>query len=69
MDVLGRAAGDDALRGTLSHPWLRTTNQILAGIWISLCIVLLVMRLYTKIHIMRKFWWDDGSYGFYAYMV
>ncbi|GLB19599.1 hypothetical protein AtubIFM61612_009506 [Aspergillus tubingensis] len=59
MDLLGRAAGDDALRGTLSHPWLRTTNQILAGIWISLCIVLLVMRMYTKIHIMRKFWWDD----------
>ncbi|OJI79384.1 hypothetical protein ASPTUDRAFT_59470 [Aspergillus tubingensis CBS 134.48] len=59
MDLLGRAAGDDALRGTLSHPWLRTTNQILAGIWISLCIVLLVMRIYTKIHIMRKFWWDD----------
>ncbi|OJJ66985.1 hypothetical protein ASPBRDRAFT_187807 [Aspergillus brasiliensis CBS 101740] len=59
MDVLGRAAGDVALRGTLSHPWLRTTNHILAGIWIFLSTSLLVMRLYTKIHIMRKFWWDD----------
>ncbi|PWY63651.1 hypothetical protein BO83DRAFT_411832 [Aspergillus eucalypticola CBS 122712] len=59
MDVLGRAAGDDALRGTLSHPWLRTTNQILAGIWIFLCMIFLLMRLYTKIHIMRMFWWDD----------
>ncbi|KAI2898736.1 hypothetical protein CBS63078_7485 [Aspergillus niger] len=59
MDVVGRAAGGDAPLGTLSNPWLRTTNHILGAIWIFFCTILLVMRMYTKIHIMRKFWWDD----------
>ncbi|EHA24932.1 hypothetical protein ASPNIDRAFT_40852 [Aspergillus niger ATCC 1015] len=69
MDVVGRAAGGDAPLGTLSNPWLRTTNHILGAIWIFFCTILLVMRMYTKIHIMRKFWWDDAAAKFALLML
>ncbi|PWY90326.1 hypothetical protein BO94DRAFT_623130 [Aspergillus sclerotioniger CBS 115572] len=48
-----------ASEGDLAHPWLRTTNQVLAAAGMALCVGLLTMRIYTKVRIMGKFWWDD----------
>ncbi|RAL04833.1 uncharacterized protein BO80DRAFT_209742 [Aspergillus ibericus CBS 121593] len=51
--------GNAAAEYDLAHPWLRSTNQVLAAVGMAVCTGLLIMRIYTKIHIMRKFWWDD----------
>ncbi|PYI01253.1 hypothetical protein BO78DRAFT_401468 [Aspergillus sclerotiicarbonarius CBS 121057] len=53
------SAGNAAAQYDLAHPWLRTTNQVLVAVGMVLCTGLLAMRIYTKVRIMRKFWWDD----------
>ncbi|OGE52005.1 hypothetical protein PENARI_c011G05378 [Penicillium arizonense] len=40
-------------------PWLRTANRILASVGIGLSTGLLILRIYVKTRLMRKFWWDD----------
>ncbi|KNG86951.1 hypothetical protein ANOM_004212 [Aspergillus nomiae NRRL 13137] len=42
-----------------SQPWLRTANRVLIGVGLAINTPLLVMRIYTKIRLMRRFWWDD----------
>ncbi|OKL55349.1 hypothetical protein UA08_09333 [Talaromyces atroroseus] len=49
-----------SVAGDPSEPWLRTVNRIVAGVGIGLSTNLLIMRIYTKAKIMRKFWWDDA---------
>ncbi|KAE8369948.1 hypothetical protein BDV27DRAFT_104573 [Aspergillus caelatus] len=41
------------------QPWLQTANRVLIGVGLAINTPLLVMRIYTKIRLMRKFWWDD----------
>lgn len=43
-----------------SRPWLLNANRIAVGVGVTLCTLSLLMRLYTKASISRKFWWDDG---------
>lgn len=43
-------------------PWLITPNRVVAVIGIFIATTLLILRLYTKIHIMKKFGLDDGQY-------
>ncbi|KAL5332524.1 hypothetical protein BJX70DRAFT_404501 [Aspergillus crustosus] len=42
-----------------SYQRFRTANSIISGIGIGLCTFCLVMRVYTKARLLRKFWWDD----------
>ncbi|KAF3390003.1 hypothetical protein DPV78_011518 [Talaromyces pinophilus] len=53
FSIATRAVGDR------SDPWLRTASRVAAGVGIGLSTSLLIMRVYTKARIMRKFWWDD----------
>ncbi|KAE8153033.1 hypothetical protein BDV25DRAFT_44857 [Aspergillus avenaceus] len=39
--------------------WLRNANRVVAGVGISINTSLLLLRVYTKWHILRKLWWDD----------
>ena len=45
-----------------SSPWLLTANRIAVVVGVALCTLSLLMRLYTKAHILRKFGWDDGEH-------
>ncbi|PWY66776.1 hypothetical protein BO70DRAFT_301531 [Aspergillus heteromorphus CBS 117.55] len=56
---LASAAGSPDAAYNLAHPWLRTTNWVLVAVGMSVCTGLLAMRIYTKVRIMRRFWWDD----------
>ncbi|KAJ5379868.1 uncharacterized protein N7496_002296 [Penicillium cataractarum] len=42
-------------------PFLQEANRVLVAVGLSLSTSCLVMRLYTKGLILRKFWWDDGT--------
>lgn len=64
MEAASAAASASNTTGSPGHGWLRTTNLALATVGIAVCTPLLVMRIYTKIRIMKKFWWDDGEYAF-----
>jgi hypothetical protein len=44
------------------RPWLITPNRVVAVIGIFIATTLLILRLYTKIHITKKFGLDDGQY-------
>ncbi|KAE8334031.1 hypothetical protein BDV39DRAFT_188334 [Aspergillus sergii] len=44
-----------------SQPWLQTANRVLIGVGLAINTPLLVMRIYTKIRLMRRFWWDDAA--------
>lgn len=59
VSIANAAAAED----DLAHPWLRTTNRVLAVAGMGLCVGLLAMRIYTKVRILRKFWWDDGTFS------
>ncbi|OJJ95770.1 hypothetical protein ASPACDRAFT_81829 [Aspergillus aculeatus ATCC 16872] len=59
MEAASAAASASNTTGSPGHAWLRTTNLALATVGIAVCTLLLVMRVYTKIRIMKKFWWDD----------
>ncbi|KAJ5641696.1 hypothetical protein N7490_005696 [Penicillium lividum] len=53
LDFLGtRDTGD-------STPWLRTANRVVVGVGLALSTSALIMRVYTKTRVMKKFWWDD----------
>ncbi|PYH98439.1 hypothetical protein BO71DRAFT_344885 [Aspergillus ellipticus CBS 707.79] len=54
------AAGSPAAAYNLAHPWLRTANWVLVAVGMGICTGLLGLRVYTKIRIMRRFWWDDA---------
>ncbi|KAJ0422220.1 hypothetical protein BJY00DRAFT_311282 [Aspergillus carlsbadensis] len=41
------------------HARFRTTNLAIATVGMSLCTVFLVMRIYTKAHLLHRFWLDD----------
>ncbi|RAK78939.1 uncharacterized protein BO72DRAFT_61788 [Aspergillus fijiensis CBS 313.89] len=41
------------------RPWLFTANCIAIAVGLALSTVFLVIRIYTKARILRKFWWDD----------
>lgn len=45
------------------RPWLFTANCIAIAVGLALSTVFLVIRIYTKARILRKFWWDDGVYS------
>ncbi|PYI14314.1 hypothetical protein BO86DRAFT_389552 [Aspergillus japonicus CBS 114.51] len=59
MEAASAATAASNATGSPGHGWLRTTNLALATVGIAVCTPLLVMRVYTKIRIMKKFWWDD----------
>ncbi|PYH40806.1 uncharacterized protein BP01DRAFT_350536 [Aspergillus saccharolyticus JOP 1030-1] len=59
MEAAPAAAPASNATGSPGHGWLRTSNIALATVGIAVCTPLLVMRIYTKIRIMKKFWWDD----------
>ncbi|KAL3452738.1 hypothetical protein BJX65DRAFT_292734 [Aspergillus insuetus] len=40
-------------------PWLQTANQVLVAVGLAVCTSCLLMRIYTKAFIMKRFWWDD----------
>ncbi|PYI08864.1 hypothetical protein BO78DRAFT_405304 [Aspergillus sclerotiicarbonarius CBS 121057] len=42
-------------------PHLGKANQVVVGVRLALSTSCLVMRIYTKISVMRKFWWDDAA--------
>ncbi|KAI9370026.1 hypothetical protein BJX61DRAFT_545024 [Aspergillus egyptiacus] len=42
-----------------SNPLLRTTNIALAAVGLGISTVCVMIRLYTKVWIVRKLWWDD----------
>ncbi|KAB8074923.1 hypothetical protein BDV29DRAFT_156180 [Aspergillus leporis] len=41
------------------EPWLRTANRVIIGVGLGINTLLLIMRIYTKACLIRKFWWDD----------
>ncbi|KAL3457987.1 hypothetical protein BJX64DRAFT_292649 [Aspergillus heterothallicus] len=41
------------------HARFKTTNVVIATVGISLCTVSLAMRIYTKAHLLHRFWLDD----------
>ncbi|KAJ5765440.1 hypothetical protein N7520_004999 [Penicillium odoratum] len=41
-------------------PWLRTANRVVVGVGLAFSTSALIMRIYTKARVMKKFWWDDG---------
>jgi hypothetical protein len=43
------------------EPWLRTANRVIIGVGLGINTLLLIMRIYTKACLIRKFWWDDGK--------
>ncbi|CEL06054.1 hypothetical protein ASPCAL07165 [Aspergillus calidoustus] len=42
-----------------NHARFRTTNLIIATVGMSLCTIFLAMRIYTKAHLLHRFWLDD----------
>jgi hypothetical protein len=56
----GNRLATRSVTGDRSDPWMRTVNRIVTGVGIGLSTSLLIMRVYTKARIMRKFWWDDS---------
>lgn len=50
-----------------STPWLQTANRVLVAIGLALSTSCLAMRIHTKIVIMKKFWWDDGSLSLFLF--
>ncbi|RAL15878.1 uncharacterized protein BO97DRAFT_362074 [Aspergillus homomorphus CBS 101889] len=59
MEAANAAASASNATGSPGRPWLRTTNLALATVGIAVSTTVLVMRIYTKIRIMKRFWWDD----------
>lgn len=49
-----------AREGSSSSPWLRNANRVVVAVGLAFSTSALVMRIYTKVRIMKKFWWDDG---------
>ncbi|KAJ5356384.1 hypothetical protein N7517_010993 [Penicillium concentricum] len=43
-----------------SNPWLYKVNMTLIGVGLVLSFLLLVLRIYTKTKILRKFGWEDA---------
>lgn len=43
-----------------SHPWLYNANMTLTGIGLVVSTASLLLRVYTRVHILRKFEMDDG---------
>ncbi|KAL3496538.1 hypothetical protein BJX62DRAFT_232207 [Aspergillus germanicus] len=41
------------------HRRFRTTNLIIGAVGMSLCTIFLAMRIYTKAHLLHRFWLDD----------
>lgn len=44
-----------------SNPWLYTANMALIGTGLVLSTTSLLLRVYTRVHILRKFEADDGE--------
>jgi hypothetical protein len=44
-----------------SSPRLLIANVVVAAIGLTISSGALLIRIYTKIRIMHKFWWDDGE--------
>lgn len=50
-----------ARAGSSSSPWLQNANRVVVAVGLAFSTSALMMRVYTKARIMKKFWWDDGS--------
>ncbi|KAJ5786278.1 uncharacterized protein N7503_011490 [Penicillium pulvis] len=48
-----------AREGSSSSPWLRNANRVVVAVGLAVSTSALIMRIYTKARIMKKFWWDD----------
>jgi hypothetical protein len=44
-----------------SSSWLLIPNVVVASVGLTVSTGALMLRIYTKIHIMHKFWLDDGN--------
>ncbi|KAJ5921066.1 hypothetical protein N7466_009392 [Penicillium verhagenii] len=44
-----------------SRPWLLNANRIAVAVGVTVSTLFLIMRIYTKSCVIRKFWWDDVS--------
>jgi hypothetical protein len=44
-----------------SNPWLWEVNMVLISVGLVLSFIFLVLRIYTKTKILRKFGWEDGK--------
>lgn len=42
-------------------PWLQTTNRVLVAVGLAVSTTSLLIRVYTKARLLKKFWWDDGA--------
>lgn len=49
-----------ARESSSSSPWLRNANRVVVAVGLAVSTSALIMRIYTKARIMKKFWWDDG---------
>jgi hypothetical protein len=43
-------------------PWLRTANEVLVAVGLALSTSFLIMRIYTRTRIMKKFGCDDSMF-------
>ncbi|KAJ5536254.1 hypothetical protein N7513_009440 [Penicillium frequentans] len=48
-----------AQEGSSPSPWLRNANRVVVAVGLAVSTSALIMRIYTKARIMKKFWWDD----------
>ncbi|KAJ5933620.1 hypothetical protein N7454_005949 [Penicillium verhagenii] len=46
-----------------SRPWLLNANRIAVAVGVTVSTLFLIMRIYTKAYLIRKFWWDDDGYA------
>lgn len=46
--------------GDRSDPWLGTACRVTVAVGVGISTSLLIMRIYTKAKIIKKFWWDDS---------
>jgi hypothetical protein len=41
-------------------PWLQTANEVIVAVGLALSTSFLIMRIYTRAYVMKKFGCDDG---------
>lgn len=57
-----------ARESSSSSPWLRNANRVVVAVGLAVSTSALIMRIYTKARIMKKFWWDDGLRPLHVYI-